>query len=393
MIERALKDGWRRVSFGDIVRLNTDRVADPLAASIERYVGLEHITPEDLRIRSWGMVVEGTTFTNYFKPGQVLFGKRRAYQRKVAVADFAGVCSSDIYVFEPRDERLLPELLPFICQTEAFYQHAVGTSAGSLSPRTNWEQLAKYEFALPPVEEQRRIAEVLRAVDEVVVKWNETSKQLETLRAVVREQILCDKKLPRKKLKTCVRSITAGKSVLGTGRSANNHEFGVLKVSAVGAEGFVASENKVLINADDFIPGFSVHNHDLLITRANTRELVGKVSIALQDYPNLMLSDKTLRLEVDEMNGDKNYLFRVLQSNEARLQIQAVASGTGGAMKNISQVQIMNLTLPLPDIAIQKELAAQTKSLEQSLSQIRSHLQKSLELKKNLLNNLLSFEG
>lgn len=156
-----LKPGWTWVKFGDVVRLNTDRCADPAGNGIERYVGLEHIEPEDLRIRRWGLVAEGTTFTNRFQPGQVLFGKRRAYQRKVAVADFAGVCSGDIYVFEPKDERLLPELLPFLCQTERFFEYAVGTSAGSLSPRTNWTQLANYEFALPPLEEQRRIVELL----------------------------------------------------------------------------------------------------------------------------------------------------------------------------------------------------------------------------------------
>jgi type I restriction enzyme S subunit len=162
------KSRWPRVRFGDVVTLNIDRCADPVAAGIERYVGLEHIEPEDLRIRRWGLVEEGTTFTNRFRPGQVLFGKRRAYQRKVAVADFEGVCSSDIYVFEPKDERLLPELLPFLCQTEAFYEHAVGTSAGSLSPRTNWTQLAGYEFALPPLEEQRRITRVLEAINNQV---------------------------------------------------------------------------------------------------------------------------------------------------------------------------------------------------------------------------------
>jgi type I restriction enzyme S subunit len=86
--------------FADLVHLNTDRIADPLAAGVERFVGLEHIEPENLHIRSWGNVADGVTFTNKFKPGQVLFGKRRAYQRKVAVADFEGVCSSDIYVFE-----------------------------------------------------------------------------------------------------------------------------------------------------------------------------------------------------------------------------------------------------------------------------------------------------
>ena len=122
--------------FSDVVHLNTSRIAEPLAAGIERFVGLEHIEPENLHIRNWGLVSDGVTFTNSFKPGQLLFGKRRAYQRKVAFADFEGVCSSDIYVFESKDPGvLLPELLPFICQSEGFYQHAVMTSAGSLSPR------------------------------------------------------------------------------------------------------------------------------------------------------------------------------------------------------------------------------------------------------------------
>ncbi len=167
MAEKNLKSCWRRVSFGDVVRLSKARCADPLAEGVERFVGLEHLEPGDLRIRSWGNVADGVTFTSVFKPGQVLFGKRRAYQRKVAVADFSGVCSGDIYVFESIDASvLLPELLPFICQTDAFFEHAVGTSAGSLSPRTNWTSLANFEFALPPMAEQRRILGVLMALEE-----------------------------------------------------------------------------------------------------------------------------------------------------------------------------------------------------------------------------------
>ncbi|MBA4416477.1 MAG: hypothetical protein C0392_00995 [Syntrophus sp. (in: bacteria)] len=75
--------------------------------------------------------------------------------------------SGDIYVLAPKNDHLLPELLPFLCVSERFFQHAVGTSAGSLSPRTNWSSLSNFEFALPPLEQQRRIAEILWAVDEV----------------------------------------------------------------------------------------------------------------------------------------------------------------------------------------------------------------------------------
>ncbi len=102
-----LKPSWRRVKFGDVVRLSKARSQDPLADGFERYLGLEHLEPGDLRIRSWGNVADGVTFTSVFKPGQVLFGKRRAYQRKVAVADFSGVCSGDIYVLESKDASVL----------------------------------------------------------------------------------------------------------------------------------------------------------------------------------------------------------------------------------------------------------------------------------------------
>lgn len=167
MVDKKLKPGWSRVKFGDVVRLSKARSQDPLADGIERYVGLEHLEPGDLRIRSWGNVADGVTFTSIFQPGQVLFGKRRAYQRKVAVADFSGVCSGDIYVLVTKDAQvLLPELLPFICQTDAFFDHAVGTSAGSLSPRTNWTSLADFEFALPPMDEQRRTLELLLAIED-----------------------------------------------------------------------------------------------------------------------------------------------------------------------------------------------------------------------------------
>ena len=160
-----LKPGWRRVKFGDVVRLHKETCKNPTAEGIDRYIGLEHLEPGDLRIRSWGDVSDGTTFTSRVRPGQVLFGKRRAYQRKVAVADFDAICSGDIYVFESANpERLLPDLLPFLCQTDSFFEHAVGTSAGSLSPRTNWTSLAEYEFALPPMEEQRLMVTHLLAL-------------------------------------------------------------------------------------------------------------------------------------------------------------------------------------------------------------------------------------
>jgi restriction endonuclease S subunit len=172
MSEKPLKPGWKLVKFGDVVRNANLVVRDPVANGIERIVGLEHLDPENLHIRRWNSYEDATSFSRKFVPGQTLFGKRRTYQRKVAYAEFEGICSGDILTLESREKNiLLPELLPFICQSEAFFDYALGTSAGSLSPRTSWTALKDFEFPLPPLEEQKRIAEILWAVNQTVEKW------------------------------------------------------------------------------------------------------------------------------------------------------------------------------------------------------------------------------
>jgi type I restriction enzyme S subunit len=195
-----LKPGWTKVKFGEVVRLCKDRSSDPEADGIERYVGLEHLEPEDLRIRSWGLVAEGTTFTSRFKPGQVLFGKRRAYQRKVAVADFEGVCSGDIYVLESSDSKyLLPELLPFICQTDQFFEYAVGTSAGSLSPRTNWKQLQNFKLFLPALDEQYQILQFLQGIEKSIHSHEDTERCSKCLTSSILKNVLLPSKPDWKK--------------------------------------------------------------------------------------------------------------------------------------------------------------------------------------------------
>ena len=187
------KVGGRMVRFGDVVRNANLTERDPDGTGVERIVGLEHLDPENLHIRRWNALGNGTSFTRRFVPGQTLFGKRRAYQRKVVFAEFEGICSGDILTFEPKDpEKLLPELLPFICQTDAFFDYALGTSAGSLSPRTSWKALQDFEFSLPPVEEQKRIAEILWAADEAVERSASAEIGTEESRRVVLFDLIMD---------------------------------------------------------------------------------------------------------------------------------------------------------------------------------------------------------
>ena len=160
--------GWTRVAFGDVVRQVKDRV-DLVGAGLERYVAGEHMDTDDLRIRRWGEIGAGylgPAFHMRFRPGQVLYGSRRTYLRKVAVADFEGITANTTFVLESKDSNvLLRDLLPFIMQTESFHKHSIEKSKGSVNPYVNFSDLATYKFALPPQEEQRRQVAVLRAVD------------------------------------------------------------------------------------------------------------------------------------------------------------------------------------------------------------------------------------
>ena len=128
-------------------------------------VGLEHLVPEEITLTAWGEGSENT-FTKMFRKGNVLFGRRRAYLKKAAVAPFDGICSGDITVIEAKPDRILPELLPFIIQNDALFDFAVGKSAGSLSPRVKWEHLKNFEFELPDMDKQKELAALLWAMDD-----------------------------------------------------------------------------------------------------------------------------------------------------------------------------------------------------------------------------------
>jgi len=102
------RTGWKRVRFGDVVRQLKEQV-DPVADGIERYVAGEHMETENVHIRKWGNVGDGylgPAFIRGFKKGQVLYGSRRTYLKKVAVADWDGVTANTTFVLEAVEGKL-----------------------------------------------------------------------------------------------------------------------------------------------------------------------------------------------------------------------------------------------------------------------------------------------
>ena len=163
-----------RYLFGDVVRevkTKIDRSNNPY----EFYIAGEHMDSEDIHLHRRGTFKGsdvGPAFIRLFKPGQILYGSRRTYLKKVAVADFEGITSNTTFVLEVKDEnKLCQELLPFLMLSDGFTEYSIKKSKGSTNPYILFSDLAKYEFNLPKIEKQRDLVKFLLAIDETKVAY------------------------------------------------------------------------------------------------------------------------------------------------------------------------------------------------------------------------------
>ena len=166
-----------KVRLGDVAveRKETSKNNQPFPT-----VGLEHLIPEEVTLTQWEENSDNT-FTKIFRKGDVLFGRRRAYLKKAAVAPMDGICSGDITVISAKPDMIKPELLPFIIQNDDFFDFAVEKSAGSLSPRAKWQHLKEYEFNLPNLDEQGRLADILWAMHDTKRAYQNLLKRTDEL--------------------------------------------------------------------------------------------------------------------------------------------------------------------------------------------------------------------
>lgn len=174
------KTHWKKYRFDEMVQNIAERV-EPSQTDLDVYVGLEHIDPDCLHLSRHGHPsdVEGTKLRFY--KGDIIFGRRRAYQRKTALATTDGICSAHAMVVRAKEDVVDPMFLPFLFHSKSFIDMAITISVGGLSPTINWKDIAKQEFLLPPKAEQKRLAKLLWAADEVVEKEKKTHEKLKVI--------------------------------------------------------------------------------------------------------------------------------------------------------------------------------------------------------------------
>ena len=148
------------------IAINSTEKKKPTEADKDTYIGLEHLDSGTLTVSRWGADVAPIGEKLIMKKGDVLFGKRRAYQKKVGIAPFDGIFSAHGMVLRPRENVITKEYFPLFISSDYFLNEAIRISVGSLSPTVNWKDLKELEFFIPTIEEQRRITPLVWAAIE-----------------------------------------------------------------------------------------------------------------------------------------------------------------------------------------------------------------------------------
>lgn len=346
------KSSWKRVLFGDVVNNLNVTIKDPEADGIDRVIAMEHLDPGELRVNRWGDLSDGTTFTRRVRPGQTLFGKRRAYQRKAAYAEFEAICSGDILVFQVDAREMLPEFLPFLVQSDGFYGHALGTSAGSLSPRTNWRDLASYEFDLPPLEEQKRIAELFWAVEA------ERESHVNVIQALETSEAAWVGSLTRKTdskalLGDVVDTILDRRGITPKKLGGDFVESGVPVLSAmniVGGDIDFARQRRYVSDAvaERWMTGPLLPGDILMTSEAplGSTVLIGREMRAC-------LGQRLFAIRPNSSVLMPEFLYSWINSAAGQSALEARASGT--TVRGIRQAELVKIEVPIPDFDTQKD--------------------------------------
>jgi len=203
------KSNWETFKFDEIAQ-KISKTIDPNETTLETYVGLEHIDAEDLHIRRKGTPddVKGGKLRCY--PGDIIFGKRRAYQRKAAIVDFDGICSAHAFVLRANSEVIDSKLFPFFLHSNQFMHRMVDISVGGLSPTINWGDLKHQEFLLPPKDQQVQLAKLLWAMDEVIEKEKELINKLKTNYLANRKKKLNDQSFYEDRIEDLAKTSAGG---------------------------------------------------------------------------------------------------------------------------------------------------------------------------------------
>tara|TARA_R110002167_G_scaffold57840_9_gene164034 strand:+ start:54138 stop:55592 length:1455 start_codon:yes stop_codon:yes gene_type:complete len=405
---RDLPEGWVDTQLGQIV--DYGKAAKKTLEDVEPetwILELEDIEKDSSKLLSKVNASERPfkSTKNAFKKGDVLYGKLRPYLNKVIIAESDGVCTTEIIPIDSEPFCLNCYLFYWL-KSSKFLHYVDEVSYGVNMPRLGTKDANAAPFRLAPLAEQKVIADKL---DELLAQVESTKARLDAIPAILksfRQSLLAaavSGKLTEEwrgengvdlsswktvKVGDFVQAIEAGKSLKCIETPPSQNEFGIIKISAVTWGIYDESESKTLPSKDLFIENRRVKVGDLLISRANTMELLGNPVIVHNVTKNLMLSDKVLRLVMDDV--DKPWVSIFLRSKSGRKEIEGRSTGNQMSMRNIGQKALLDIGLPKATQSEQAEIVRRAEALFAFADKVEAQVNAAQKRVNNLTQSILA---
>jgi type I restriction enzyme S subunit len=374
------KSNWKSVPFEKIASKISETV-NPNKTDLEIYVGLEHIDTENIHIKRFGTPADVSGGKLKCYPGDVIFGKRRAYQRKAAIVDFEGICSAHAFVFRANPDLIDPKLFPFFLHSDQFMHRMVDISVGGLSPTINWGDLKHQEFLLPPKEEQTKLAELLWAMDEVIEKEKQTLLANNTLLKSIQKKLFLDN----------VKVKFEQEFEMIAGYSFKSEEFtdngiAVVKIKDLNEDSNIVNCEGItdFIRFDSKYDKYLLGENDILMGLTGAKSgtgYVGKIGI-IKSQDKLYLNQRVAKIIPKRFSTE---FSRLLLTSDIFLNEVWIRCNEG-AQANISVEDIMKCSIP--NVNEISKLEEKSKLIFHSVENNKLKIEHSESLQKSLINQI-----
>ena len=375
-----------KYKFGDLVYNITEKVT-PVAGDEELYIGLEHLDSGSLRVTRWGSKVALKGDKLKMREGDILFGRRNTYLRRVAIAPHDGLFSAHGMIFRAKTERIDPDYLPFFLASDCFMEEAIRISVGSLSPTVNWKELKELEFTIPDLETQHKNAQTLLAANDLKEKYEELLAVTDDLVKSQFIELFNGNQHPVKRLDE-VSIVTSGLTK-NSKRSAMQIKMKYLRVANVLFNELDLSDVQEIGVEEREIEKSLLQKNDLLFVEGNgSPDQIGRVSLWDGSIAPILHQNHLIKAR---FNGTvlPEYAMYYFMSDEGRKQILLSASTTSG-LYTLSTGKIAAFELPIPPLTLQKKFLELTKQTDKSKFEIKKAIENTSALIKSLMQQDLS---
>ncbi len=346
-----MREGWTLTPLGTV----TQQVIEPvdLRPDVEyRNLGVKwYAAGTFLRDPKPGREIRASRLFRV-RPGQFVYNRLFATEGSFALVrpeDAEAVASNEFPAFEVDARRVVPEYLYLHFQQEAVWQEVNRQCTGTTKSRLRWkeERFRAFAVPLPPLSEQRRIIDLIGALDDVIAAAEREAANSADLAVAMRRALPAGDEVELGAVLVAIESGVSTKPVDGPGASVK-----LLSLAAVRPARFYPNEIKD-VGAAVLPERARLREDDLLITRSNTPDRVGYVCMARDVPDDTFLPDLVWRLVPDERRVSGEYLVQVLSSPQLRAAITASATGTSQSMRKINKAGFARLRIPVPDRAQQ----------------------------------------